>query len=183
MCPGCRERPWFGGRVAAPFLYSETGGALVRALKFRRDAGAGLFLGRAMARAARAAGLPLGPQALLVPVPLHPRKLRRRGIHQAFELARAVGARTRTPVCEALQRTRETQAQGLVGRGTRSANVAGAFAPARPARRGALLGRMVVLVDDVATSGATARECRRVLREGGAASVDLLAACLAGPGP
>ncbi len=176
-CPDCAVKPWFGGRVAAPFFYRGAGGELVRALKFGMERGAGLFLGAAMARAGRAAGLPLGPGCLLVPVPLHRKKLRRRGIHQARFLAEEVGRRTGTPVADLLVRTRETLPQGDPLNPSRKKNVAGAFAPAGKRARARGAGRKVVLVDDVATSGATARECRRVLLRMGAASVDLLAAC------
>jgi len=176
-CPSCREKAWFGGRVAAPFFYEGTGGELVRALKFALRKDAGLFLGASMARAARAAGLPLGREALLVPVPLHPGKRRRRGIHQAWFLADRVGRRTSTPLSEALVRVRDTLPQGDPLNPSREKNVAGAFAPRGGRAERRVRGRRVILVDDVATSGATARECRRVLLSMGAASVDLLAAC------
>ncbi len=151
----------------------------MRALKFGVEKGAGLFLGAAMARAGRAAGLPLGPGGLLVPVPLHRKKLRKRGIHQARFLAEEVGRRTGTPVSDVLARTRETLPQGDPLNPSREKNVAGAFGPAGRRARSRVGGRAVILVDDVATSGATARECRRVLRGMGALSVDLLAACRA----
>lgn len=165
--------------MAAPFYYKGKGGELVRALKFGGERGAGLFLARAMARSARAASLPLGEGALLVPVPLHPKKLRKRGIHQARFLAEQVGRMTGTRVMELLARVRETLPQGDPFNPSREKNVAGAFVPRgwRVPRK--LEGRAVVLVDDVATSGATARECRRVLLRAGASSVDLLAACRA----
>ncbi len=176
-CPGCARKAWFPGKVAAPFFYRGAGGELVRALKFEGRKGAGIFLGAAMVRAARAASLPLGPGCLLVPVPLHPRKRRKRGIHQAGFLAEEVGRRTGAPVLEALSRRRDTLPQGDPLNPSREKNVAGAFAPRGRKARKLAPGKAVILVDDVATSGATARECRRVLLGMGAASVDLLVAC------
>lgn len=165
--------------VRAPFDYRGAAGALVRRCKFGRDPGAARALARAMLRACA-----LGQQAqvrrgVLVSVPLHPRKLRRRGIDQAAVLAelcaRASGL---SHLPRALARTRDTLPQGDPRVTQRERNVADAFVLRR--RRG-LAGRPVLLVDDVYTSGATARACARILREGGASAVHLLTACRARP--
>ena len=182
ICRRCARRPWFRGLVAAPFFYGGAGGELVRALKFGGERGAGIFLGAAMTRAGRAAGLfreREGAPPLLVPVPLHRKKLRRRGRDQARFLAEEVGRRTGLSAVPLLARIRETRPQGDLRTYSRERNVAGAFAPGSPGRIRRARGARVILVDDVATSGATARECRRVLLRLGVLSVDLLAACRA----
>ncbi len=115
---------------------------------------------------------------LVVPVPLAPSRLAERGYNQAWELARRV-ARSRglraTP--GALQRVLDTPAQAGLSSAERRRNLRNAFAPAgqtaRPGNTGQILGQDVALVDDVMTTGATAREAAAALLRGGARSVQL----------
>jgi ComF family protein len=109
--------------------------------------------------------------SVLVPVPLHPRRLRQRGFNQSLLLARSLGRLAGLPVAEALSRRVETPTQTGLTAAQRRRNVKGAFRATRPA---AINGRVVVLVDDVLTTGATARACARALRDAGADSVRLL---------
>ncbi len=120
----------------------------------------------------RAAGRLLTPAALLVPVPLHWTRLWRRGFNQAALLAQAVGRLAHAEVSvDALVRVRATRLSKGLGRTARASNVRGAF---RVARRQAVKGRDIVLVDDVLTTGATADACARHLRRAGAQSVTVL---------
>jgi len=107
-------------------------------------------------------------------VPLHPRRRRERGFNQAELLARALAARL-TRECEpaALVRRRETRPQAGLTAAARRRNVAGAFAVRRQAR---VAGRLVVLVDDVVTTGATVAACAHALRAAGAREVRLVSA-------
>ncbi len=110
----------------------------------------------------------------LVPVPLHPRRLRTRGRNQATALARSVARVTGLPVVpDAITRHRDTRSQNGLSAPQRAANMAGAFRPGPSKRR--IEGARVVLIDDVITTGATARACARALRRAGASSVRLLA--------
>lgn len=106
---------------------------------------------------------------LLLPVPLHPDRLRRRGYNQALQLARQVGRQCGIPLAPAgLRRVRETTAQqGLAAR-QRHTNLRNAFEVTVP-----VAGRRLLLIDDVMTTGATARECAGVLRQAGAISVEV----------
>jgi predicted amidophosphoribosyltransferase len=120
---------------------------------------------------------------IVVPVPLHWWRRRRRGFNQAALLAGQLGL----PVCHALRRRRRTRPQAGLRAGERRTNVAGAFTLARcyrwPRVRAAaglaprpLLGLVAVLVDDVSTTGATGAACARVLREAGVREVRVLTA-------
>ena len=93
----------------------------------------------------------------VVPVPLHPSRRRQRGFNQALDLARGLGL----PVRRALTRTRATESQIELPADERHRNVRDAFAPAWRARR--VADCVVVLVDDVSTTGATLEACARVL--------------------
>ena len=109
---------------------------------------------------------------IVLPVPLHRRRLRSRGFNQAATLARELGRLSGLPAPSGrLVRLKDIPPQtGLAG-GARRKNVAGAFGLRRPKN---LAGRVVLLVDDVYTTGSTAAECCRVLKRGKAADVRVL---------
>jgi ComF family protein len=105
----------------------------------------------------------------IVPVPLHPLKLREREFNQAEILARRLGAATDIPMDKKiLRRVNPTATQTLLTREQRAANMKNAFA-VRPGLR--LAGKRLVIVDDVFTTGATTSACARALRGAGAAEV------------
>jgi len=109
---------------------------------------------------------------LIVPVPLHVKRLRQRGFNQALLLGEIFSRKWRVPLARNnLRRIRWTEPQVNLGAGERSANVKGAFALSNA---GEIAGRKIFLVDDVYTTGSTVKECCRVLRTGGAAEVAVL---------
>jgi ComF family protein len=107
---------------------------------------------------------------IVVPVPLHPSRRRSRGFNQAFDLARHLGP----PAVRALKRTRATPSQTSLPAAQRHRNMRNAFAPA--GRAPGVDGMIVVLVDDVSTTGATIEACARVLTEMGAREVRAITA-------
>ena len=166
-CGACIRRPPAFDAAFAPFRYDYPLDRLVQRLKFSADLAAGQVLGRLLA-------LHLDPAAIacdaLVPVPLHRSRLRARGFNQAQELARplagALGLRCRPGW---LARARDTAAQSGLDAPARRRNVRAAFAA-----HAGVAGRRIALLDDVSTTGATARECARVLKRAGATRVVLL---------
>ena len=108
---------------------------------------------------------------VIVPMPLHWRKRWRRGFNQAALLAGEIRRRTHVPVRNALRRVKNTPAQAGLTNSKRRLNVSGAF---RAKSKTALLGKRVLLIDDVMTTGATAASCARALKAAGAAEVTLL---------
>ena len=126
------------------------------------------------------AGAALLAQAeLVVPVPLHPARLRQRRFNQAALLARRLARGAGRPSClDALSRLRRTSPLVEHGASARAAMLDGAIA-VTPSRLSVIAGRRVLLIDDVLTSGATARACTSALLDGGAQSVDLLVAARA----
>lgn len=109
------------------------------------------------------------PGEIIVPVPLHQKRLRERGYNQSFLLARELGKRRGLPVIpDCLIRLRHVLPQARTANvAERRQNVAGAFA----CRDERLRGKAVLLIDDVATSGATLDACAAALKEAGAVSV------------
>jgi len=168
-CPGCpRDR-------ACRFLIRSWGiydGPLreaVHALKFGGRRALARPLGALMAGVAAADPL-LRDVCRIVPVPLHPSRLRERGFNQAQALAEEVGRRLGTAVdARVLQRVRPTLPQAELRAVDRRANVRGAFR-----MRGRAAWPRVLLVDDVMSTGSTVAECARTLRQGGAGEVVVL---------
>ncbi len=151
----------------------EHGGALARAVyraKYDGDPTRGRRLGALLVPLTARLARPVG---CVLPVPLHPRRLRQRGYNQSMELARPVARALGCPLlAEGLVRTRDTPTQTTLARAAREANVAGVF---RAAAARAMEGAHVVVVDDVVTTGATLGAAMAAARAAGAASVTGLA--------
>ena len=112
----------------------------------------------------------LAGASAVVAVPLHPARRRERGFNQAADLARGLGLTT----CPALRRVRATRVQAGLPAAQRHGNVRGAFDATRHAAT--LRGAIVVLVDDVSTTGATLDGCARALKAAGVGEVRALTA-------
>ena len=173
LCPSCRLAPPEFDRARAALVYDAKAKRLILPLKHADRLENVATLAPLMARAGASL---LREAELLVPVPLHPRRLLQRRYNQAALLASAVARIAGVPaVPDAMRRVRKTAPLGNRGAAERQAELANAFA-VRPRRAGRIEGRRVLLIDDVLTSGATANACALALRSAGAARIDVLAA-------
>jgi ComF family protein len=160
-CARCRRRPSTIAASRAIGAYEGSLRRIVHALKYSRRRSLAAPLGALLRR--QCADILDGADAV-VPVPLHRRRRRQRGFNQARDLAAVLGL----PVRDVLKRTRPTPSQTDLPAARRHANVRGAFA----LRKGAeARGLCLVLVDDVATTGATLEACAGVLSEAGAREI------------
>lgn len=187
LCVKCRDRlvmqsATFGfaqrgfEMSVAAHEYAGPAGALVRALKYHTLKVLADDMARDMLRAAENAGMPRPD--MVTYVPMHWRRRQSRYINQAQVLAKAIAREFEVSTDRALKRIRSGRQQARISDlQLRRDNVRDAFA----ARHG-LEGMKVLLVDDVYTTGATARECSQALRAAGAADVYLLVYALAGDG-
>ena len=158
-------------RARAAFTYKGAAAALVKRLKFGDRPELAPFLARFMAAAEDGV---LTKDAILLPVPLHRRRLFLRRFNQAAELCRALHQLTGHEVLfEAVVRVKHTRQQIGLTRAGRKRNLAGAFRVPKKARA-QIKGRTLVLVDDVLTTGATVEALARLLKRAGAARVHVL---------
>jgi ComF family protein len=158
-------------RARAAVRYDDIARDMVHALKY----GDRLDLAPVMAKWMGRAGVDLLEDAeVLIPVPLHWRRMWARRFNQSATLARLVAEPREISVSyTALKRVKATPQQVGLSRSERAANVQGAFR-VDPAGRAEIARRHVVLVDDVLTSGATVDTCARALLRAGARQVDVL---------
>lgn len=172
-CPACLTHPPAFRAARAALRYDQRSRGLILPLKHADR----LEMAPVLAAMMRRAGADLLEEAeVLVPVPLHRRRLFRRRYNQAAVLALLLGRAAGRPVQpDGLLRVRATESLDHKSAEDRAAAVRDAFA-LRPSRAERIAGRRVLLIDDVMTSGATAEACARALLDGGAASVDVLAA-------
>lgn len=156
----------------APYVYREQARQLIMALKFGPVELAARPL--AMEMALCISGVRFDA---LVPVPLHKFRLRERGMNQSMVLCKVIEEYTGLPVLDALTKVKDTHRQSDLPRDQRKDNVKDAFLVNMDVNE-----LDILLVDDVRTTGNTARECARVLLEAGALSVSLLTGAVAGKG-
>ncbi|RDS79000.1 ComF family protein [Dyella monticola] len=168
QCGRCQRKPPPWDTAWAPFRYAWPLDRLETRFKFHRD----LAAGRALAAMWLREPPPLDMPALILPVPLHRRRLRQRGYNQTVELARPLARAWDVPCRhDLLQRTRHTDAQTGLDAVARRRNLRHAFV-LNPA---IALPPHVAVLDDVFTTGATLAECTRVLKRAGVARVDVWA--------
>ena len=171
LCGDCLGGVHLFDRARATGFYR----GLLREVIHRFKYGGQTFLARPLARILAASGkelVRLHNIDLIVPVPLHSKRLRQRGFNQASLLARHLGSALKITVDYAsLKRSRWTEPQTGLTRRQRAVNVKGAFDLIRPEKTEA---KSILLLDDVFTTGETVNQCVRVLKKGGAVEVAVL---------
>lgn len=164
VCGACLKKPPAFDATLAALQYRFPADVLLQRYKYAHLLAVGDLLGALLARRLPHATLP----ELLIPMPLHPTRLRDRGFNQAVEIARGVsaqlGIRLETRLC---QRTRPTQPQTGLTPQQRRRNLRGVFACEEN-----LQGKHVALLDDVMTTGASLDALARTVKQAGAARVD-----------
>lgn len=168
-CGACLARPPRIARTRAAVAYDDMSRLLAIRLKYGRKVALARTMARFMAPLVEAGE---GGEPLLVPVPLHRRRLWQRGFNQsaliAGDLSRRLNLKNDPMV---LTRIRSTPPLKGLNQKQRRRTVAGAFAVTDKA---AIAGKRIILVDDVLTTGSTAEACARTLRQAGAERVELL---------
>ncbi len=169
LCGRCQRRPPVFDRCIAPFLYKDQIGFLVTQLKYAGNLSCARLLGDLLAEHLAKQKSPMPD--LLMPVPLHPSRIRERGFNQALEIGRLLARRLDLPMdSKTLKRTRATDPQTELSLQQRLSNLKGAFSLRRP-----LAAAHVALVDDVVTTGSTAAEIAKVLKQSGVSRVSVWA--------
>ena len=158
-------------RARAAVVYNGVARSLVGKLKYGDRPELARFCARLMAQAGHELW---GSDAVLLPVPMHRTRQFSRRYNQATELARVLGRLTGLVVDPLLvNRGKDTKPQVGLSGDARRRNLAGAFQPS-PDISSRLRGRRVIIVDDVVTTGSTAKAVTRALRAGGVQQVDVI---------
>jgi len=166
LCPTCFKQPLAAiDGIRSPFLFRDLVREAIHYFKYRNYKVLARPLGQLLADYLASNPLPVD---VLVPVPLHPKRLRQRGYNQSSLLAMEIGRILSLPVVkDSLVRAQNTPSQINLRAEERRKNVQGAF----KCRDERLRGRKVILIDDVCTTGATLDACAKALKDIGATSV------------
>jgi len=171
-CGRCLSQPPFYDATVAAFVYEFPVDKLIHSFKYAHRLALGAYFGQQLAAAVGDCAVDL-----LIPLPLHPQRLRERGYTQSLELARPISKVCGWPIEARLcSRTRNTPAQAGLPWRERGTNVRGAFHC-----NADLSGQHIALLDDVMTTGASLNECARTLKLHGAAQVTLFVVARALP--
>ncbi len=167
----CKKNPPPYEKARAAFRYEGSAAALVKRLKFSDRPELARLLAPFMVGAGQDV---LRANALLVPVPLHRRRLLGRRFNQAAELCRAMARETGNEIVfQAVQRVKATRPQIGLTRRNRKRNLKGAFTVPK-SMKDRIQGRSLVLVDVVLTTGATVEGMSETLRQAGAGRINVL---------
>ena len=171
-CGRCLAKPPHFDAARALFRYDFPVDKLIQSFKYGHRLALASYFGKCLSEQAEDLGADI-----IIPLPLHPERLRERGFNQALELARPVGEVLGCPVESTLcQRTRNTPAQAELPWKARAKNIRHAFHCSTD-----LSNQRIILVDDVMTTGASLDECARTLKLHGAAEITLLVVARALP--
>lgn len=167
-CGRCLIHPPSYDGASAPYIYEGAVRDLVHRLKYDGRVQCRRPLALLLAESLAGFASDVSPD-MIIPVPLHSRRIRQRGFNQAILLGEVLSREWKLPLDRRLlQRIRWTEPQVNLAAAERTANVRGAFALGNPEK---VHGKRVLLVDDVLTTGSTVSECSKVLKRAGAEAV------------
>jgi competence protein ComFC len=167
-CPDCEDHPPAFDCVATRYQANSIVRDLIHRFKYSGEFHLRRLLANWLEEALSDPRISQEPFDALVPVPLHATRIRERGYDQIAALVEVVAKRSHRPVWSCLRRSRYTESQTRFSRKERLQNLRNAF----ELRKGtSVLGKRLLLVDDVLTTGSTLDECARILKAHGAKSV------------
>lgn len=171
LCGECLEkRPYFFCSRAV-FRYENIILKAIHQFKYKRNIARGEILASFMADFSFP-DIEFSGYSLIIPVPLHIKRLRERGFNQSLVLARSLGEKRQIPVdFSLLRRHKYALTQTASNKKERKKNIQGAF---EVSSKGNITGKNILLVDDVYTTGATVNECSKTLIKAGAQKVSVL---------
>lgn len=165
VCGQCLQHPPHFTRSIAALDYHFPVDKLVQAYKYHQQLALARLFGTLLSQAVHNQARP----DILLPMPLHPTRLRERGFNQAHEIAKRIGTTLNLPATPSLaRRVVNTASQATLDWDARKKNMKGAFACDHP-----LAGQHIALVDDVMTSGATLNELSKTLKRAGAGEISV----------
>lgn len=165
VCGQCLQHPPHFSRSVAALDYGFPVDKLIQAYKYHQQLALARLFGTLLSEAVRHQARP----DHLLPMPLHPARLRERGFNQAHEIAKRIGKTLNLPATPGLaRRVVNTASQATLDWDARKKNMQGAFACDKP-----LAGQHIALVDDVMTSGATLNELSKTLKRAGAGEISV----------
>lgn len=171
VCAVCTQQPPSWQKAYSALVYDGSVKTLMQSWKYRQALSAQRLLCETLVNWTKQQQLTLSVSAI-VAVPMHPKKLRKRGFNTAFELAKALAKQWQRPLLShALTRIEHTQAQAGLNRAARQHNLHSAFSAHIHKLNG---HKQVLLVDDVYTTGATLHACAEALRKAGVTHIDVI---------
>ena len=171
-CRGTKAKHFKCSLIRSSLDFNESSRALIHGLKYEKYTNIAKFLAPLMQKT-----LLENPDFLeaeyFVPVPIHKKRLKKRGFNQSEILAKELSALTNIPVLNALIRIKNTKSQTKLTKKERAENIKEAFVCPEPKE---IKKKAIILIDDVCTTGATLEECAKVLKKAGAREVYALCA-------
>jgi ComF family protein len=171
VCAVCSVTPPVWQQAYSCLVYDGSVQQLMINWKYRRRTSTARLLGETLSDWLTLQAIQLEATAI-IPIPMHPKKLRTRGFNTAYLLAQAIQQTTHLPILDkALNRIRHTNAQAGLDKAARHNNLAGAFTVTAENLQG---HRHILLVDDVYTTGTTLNICSQLLQEAGVKHITIL---------
>ncbi len=177
VCRQCQSIPYHFDRIWAATVYNQTMQDLIHLFKYRDKTALRKTFLKLIFLFIERYQIDLRPMDVVIPAPLHPARLRERGFNQSLMLSEGISKKFSIPLpVGSLIKKRHTRHQALLGKKERWTNIHGAFTITSPS---VFKDKSVLVVDDLLTTGATASEIARTLKENGAKSVYVLTLAIA----